>query len=836
MVDFKKLVKQKRDVDVKDLHSLFESLDRHTSHIELRPAQLDTLETLSTRRNEQDLILKISTGAGKTALGLIYLYSFMEELSEPVVYFCPTKQLAGQVVTESEKIGINAVIYPGGETYPHVDGTTAKSVIVCTYDKLFNAKTTFDRSDVMLRPSAIVLDDAHAGVEEIRDSFTLNIFGDELHEELISIFNESCIKFRSSVWRDILNGDPNQIIEIPFWLWTPLLPEVERAISEFSNVGEYKFKIPFLIDILRWCRCVISGSAIEIIPDILPVYKVDAFVKAKHRLFMSATLADDSVLVRELGCEVKAAKAPIIPSKDRGLGERMVLAPSLVDNQLDRSWVMSICNKLSKRFNVVVLTFSEKKGREWEPFGAEVFLGDQVKYAVEELQKNGGNLKFAVFVQRYDGVDLPDKSCRVLVLDGLPLGEGLIDKHDSSLNAIAGGTRNRLVYRIEQGMGRAVRSHADYAVVLLAGPEIAHFIAKHDVLANMNPDTKAQLQLAIELAQLAMEDNETDPELTVVDMIKKCLRRDGGWKQFYDESIRSVDRSSSGITESKRLEMANAERKAFESALANDFNKAVDIVREAINNNLLDDDNATGWYLQRVANYLHEIDPGKALEVQRTAYEKNKSMICPPGVVKRPNNLEKYDVQSMILNWLKEFENPNGAIAKIQELRAKLSFDLPPNTVEQAICDLAQLLGADGSRPEKDIGQGPDNLWLWPDLSLVIEAKTGNRESLHKHDAGQLLLSLQWFKEAYPTRDDPIPIIVAKIAISDKRSGFPDNIRIVTPDKMGDLLDALQKFYRTIIAEPIFYCTPKAIYKLQQNLKLAPEQFIRNFTVKLKEK
>jgi replicative superfamily II helicase len=62
-----------------------------------------------------------------------------------------------------------------GQVHPDVDGIRGKAVIVCTYDKLFNAKTTFDRSDVMLRPTAIVLDDAHAAVEEIRESFTLRI-------------------------------------------------------------------------------------------------------------------------------------------------------------------------------------------------------------------------------------------------------------------------------------------------------------------------------------------------------------------------------------------------------------------------------------------------------------------------------------------------------------------------------------------------------------------------------------------------------------------------------------------------------------------------------------
>ena len=66
MVDFKKLVRRKPHLDVKNLLALFESLDRQTSHIELRPVQREALEMLSGRREENDLILKISTGAGKT--------------------------------------------------------------------------------------------------------------------------------------------------------------------------------------------------------------------------------------------------------------------------------------------------------------------------------------------------------------------------------------------------------------------------------------------------------------------------------------------------------------------------------------------------------------------------------------------------------------------------------------------------------------------------------------------------------------------------------------------------------------------------------------------------
>jgi len=175
MVDFKKHVSRKINRDFTNLVSLFDSLDRQTSHIELRTVQQGALRILSERRLERDLILKISTGTGKTTVGLLYLWSFMEEKHQPVVYLCPTTQLCEQVNVEAEKIGLKSVIYPAGQPHPDVEGIRGKAIIICTYDKLFNAKTTFDRSDVALRPNAIVLDDAHAGVEEIRDCFTLHI-------------------------------------------------------------------------------------------------------------------------------------------------------------------------------------------------------------------------------------------------------------------------------------------------------------------------------------------------------------------------------------------------------------------------------------------------------------------------------------------------------------------------------------------------------------------------------------------------------------------------------------------------------------------------------------
>ncbi|MYC12367.1 MAG: DEAD/DEAH box helicase, partial [Gemmatimonadetes bacterium] len=812
--------------DVTNLLALFEYLDRHGSHIDLRPVQKEVLSAINGRRDEKDLVLKVSTGAGKTAVALLYLQSHMEKSGKPVVYLCPTVQLVEQVHEEAQKLGIRSVIYPAGEPHPDFEGTRGRAIIICTYDKLFNAKTTFNRRDVHLRPYAIVLDDAHAGVEEIRDAFKLQILEGEVLKNLLELLDAPCRKYKLGLWTDIRRDDPFAAIEVPYWIWEPLLDDIQQILADKLDEKSLTFIWPHIRDILRWCRCIVSGSGIEIIPDVLPIHESAAYSEAEHRLFMSATLADDSVLIRELSCEYSAASNPVLPKSDKGLGERMVLAPSLFDPNLDRYWVMDLCRRASKRQRVVVLASNEADARLWKPYGAKVVLGGEVGDAIKKLRGGVPDSNIIVFVQRYDGVDLPDNACRILVIDGMPYGESIADKYDSSQMAIPGGVRNRLIYRIEQGMGRAVRSHADYAVIILAGPVLANFIAKHEVVEEMNPDTRAQLKLALDLAELARKD-EQDPDKLLIDMIGQCLNRDEGWKQYYAENIESEKNKKK---DSAHLSMADAERQAFNMALANNELDAVDLLRRAIDDNDLSVKEA-GWYLQKVANYMHNVDPGEALEVQRAANKKNNSLLCPPGVTRRPSLPGKFETQTEMVKWFKEFENPNGAIAKIQEMRAQLSYEVSPRIFEKALMELAALLGAKGSRPEEDFNEGPDNLWLWPKMSLVIEAKNRNQKSLHKKDAGQLFHSVEWFKQSYSTRQNSIPIIIAKISVADPKVLFPEGTRVITSEKMERLLNRLEQFYQNLVNDPSLLKQPKEILKLQTSIGISPEQFIRGYTV-----
>lgn len=828
MVDFSKLVGQKRVVDFTNHLNLFQSLDRQASHTTLRPDQTKVLEEIRPRRNERDLILKMSTGAGKTTVALLYLKSYMIERGLPGVYLCPNIQLVNQILDEASKIGIDAIHYRGGESHPGADAMSGRSVIVCTYNKLFNAKSTFDRDDVLLRPCAIVLDDAHAGVEEIRESFTLTLIDNKARSDLLKLVSPICEKYMPGKWSDILGQDPDEFLEIPYWIWKPILDEIQKKLSPYSDENDFRFVWPYLRDHLRWCRCIVSGAGIEMIPDILPINLVKAFWESPHRLFMSATLADDSVLVRELGCEPQAAQKPIFSGADTGIGERMVLAPSLVDKRLSRGWIMKWCQNLSRKVNVVVLSPSEKSARDWEKVGAVFSLGDDVEATVKNLRI--GSIRFAVFAQRYDGVDLPDNACRILVIDGMPYGQGITDKYDSRKMGIPGGFRNRLIYRIEQGMGRAVRSEADYAVIILSGDELANFIAKREVLDLMNPGTRVQLELALELARVALQESEGEPGKTLTGILNNCLNRDEGWKQFYDERVRKVAKIS--ITEKNRrnIELADAEHRAAHFAMSRNSGKAIEIIENAISK-LCEDEKEKGWFLQKSANYMHELDPGKAMELQRFAYEKNRTTFCPPeGIILRPPDFKKSEDSVLVLKWYSTFANPNGAIAELETLRVQLSFEGRPKTVEQAIMDLFRIMGAEGSRPEDTLGRGPDDLWIWPEISLVIEVKNEREKALPKKDAGQLLDSLEWFKKNYSPRL-PIPVIIAKGNSAEKDAHFPEGSRVLTPDKMKKLLDNLSRFVAELIKKPPKLWKVGDLITLRAQHKLLPEHFVNNYTL-----
>ena len=138
MFNFAKLAKAKAASAPSGLVDLFNQLDRKATHESLRPVQIEALAAIEEQLGQRDVVLKVSTGAGKTVIGLVYAdYMRRKYPGEPVLYLCPTRQLVEQVVQAGSTIGVHVDAFPDNG-HPHA-ALEGKSVLACTYDRLVSA-------------------------------------------------------------------------------------------------------------------------------------------------------------------------------------------------------------------------------------------------------------------------------------------------------------------------------------------------------------------------------------------------------------------------------------------------------------------------------------------------------------------------------------------------------------------------------------------------------------------------------------------------------------------------------------------------------------------------
>ena len=704
-MDFSKLGKARKSSDPGTLLELFDQLDRKASHNSLRPVQIEALSGLQAQISERDVLLKVSTGSGKTVVGLVFA-EFMRRRypGEPVVYLCPTNQLVDQVLQGATAIGINAEAYPS-EGVP-LDGFAGKSVLICTYDRLFNARSTFNSRRIV--PSTLILDDVHAGTDRIRQKYAVTVPA-SAYDKIRGIFRPICEASDPAIWRGIDNDEHNARYEVPFWLWIPHAETVVKLLNplnedpslfDWGNIARYA----------EYARLCISGVTAELSLPVAAVEENAAYSSAKHRLFMSASIKDGSSAIKDLALDPHALTRIVEPPGDRGAGERMVLPVALIDPDLSKVLLAKLCHSVSAAANVVVLTSSGKQAEIWANEGAVFRQGNDVDRTIAEL-RSAPRGKYVVFAQRFDGVDLPDNACRVLVIDGTPTGERICDQIDADRLRNSPGHNSRTVNRFEQALGRAVRSSADYAAILLVGTDIAAFIGRKDVRDALEAHTREQVELGQDLAA-QLKENTGSSYTAIQEAIKALISREDGWKEAHRlrmSGVAKAARANCGLTVMEGSAMA--ERLAWLEAKARNHLKAIEVLEGAINEPTLHSAQRAEL-LVRAAGYAYRVDPGRALLLYQSAFHANSLLPRPVEVVDR--KFLQIKKQSLaIRDYLQGFTSANAAVARLEEIRARLAYSGDAEVVEEALMQPGGILGASSSRPERETGRGPDVLWIF---------------------------------------------------------------------------------------------------------------------------
>ena len=346
--------------------------------------------------------------------------------------------------------------------------------MVATYKALFNGQSKFGvrGQKQPIQVGAIILDDAHVAVSVVRDSFTLTIDTSEertRYESLAELFRRAFRDMdRVGTFDDVVGGKENMTLEIPYWAWHEQIDAVREQLR--AEAHSRAFVWPLLRDHLHLCHAIVGQTKFTITAILPLVNAFPTFSEAPRRIYMSATISDDTDIIRTFDADPKAIPKALKSRSLAGISERMILIPSLMPFRFDaREAVEKLAKWTATKRNAgaVILVPSDKSAAgSWGEVGTVAKGSSEVEQLVADLQ-TGTTFGPAVFSNRYDGIDLPGNSCRLSRLRnswGLRLGAVLNSpgEHpfalDRRLDAGSGGPAARR--EVEVGLFRRVADRA----------------------------------------------------------------------------------------------------------------------------------------------------------------------------------------------------------------------------------------------------------------------------------------------------------------------------------------------------------------------------------------
>jgi replicative superfamily II helicase len=799
MVDFTKRLASKKVSKETEPVALYETLDRASDKGPLRPSQQAILqEWTKFGRAQRDVIIKLHTGQGKTLVGLLMLQARLNEGNGPAVYLCPNNFLIEQTCEQAKQFGIATC-----RADPDLPDAfqNSEQILVTSVQKLFNGLTKFglDRSSIAV--GTLLMDDAHACADAIREACKIRLDSTEhAYHQLKTLFASELEQQGVGTYADICNGKADAMLPVPYWAWRDREPEVAAVLSSASDKKSVKFAWPLVKNVLAHCQCVVSGAALEIEPNIAPLQSFGSYWKAGHRIFMSATVTDDAFLIKGLQLQPETVLKPLMYERESWSGEKMILIPTLINPLLERTSVVTMFGPKDTRrqSGVVALATSFKNTADWAAYGAHVARTETVWTDIEGLRK-GSHSQTLVLVNRYDGIDLPDDSCRILIFDGKPYSESLIDLYQEDCRPESDATLMRLVRTIEQGMGRSVRGEKDYSVIIAIGPDLTRALRDEHSRGYLSSQMATQIEIGLQIAGYAREEIQAgkEPQQAFFDLIRQCLGRDPGWKAFYTENMESVKPKGANKL---LLEVYEAELEAEKMFVARDHAGAASRIQRLLDEHKFDASDR-GWYLQVMARYNYPADRVEFNRLQLAAHGANRMVMVPPQGPK----ITKLAVISQgrverIATWIRSHGTFEQLDIALGDVIGRLLFGVKADKFEHALDELSRALGFAGERPDKEWKEGPDNLWALDDVNYIVwECKSEvdlKRTEINKTEAEQMNRSAAWFQKHYPGCK-AIHIEVHPAYQVQSAANFLVEVRVMREKELKAFVKAVRNFFRS---------------------------------------
>ncbi len=453
---------------------------------------------------------------------------------ERAAYLCPTIQLARQVARKGVGYGLPVVCLTGSQRdYDPLEWNKyvrGHSVAVTTYSALFNTNPRLDNAETL------ILDDAHAGEGYVSSLWSLTVQreGDSLYAPLLAALKGGLSRGFAGRLGD--KGTVTTFEAAELELVAPnivfdqadLLREAIAAHTT-STDDPNRWTARMLSGQTEHCLVYVSWREILIRPLIPPTAHHRAFPDANQRIYMSATLGAGGELERAFGVTTIRRLAVPAGAEKQGLGRRFFMFPGASRS----SDAADECTReaVAEVGRAVVITPSTRELGQFEqrclPYDVKTVAATEVEAGFDPfIDEERAALMLA---NRYDGLDLPDDACRLVVLSGLPAYTHLQERFLLDRLRAGRATAERVRTRITQGAGRCTRNAKDYAAVIIHGDRLVEFCSRDEEVAAMLPELQAEIEFGL-------KNSESGDDL--MELLRLFLAQDEEWAEA-DDGIRA---------------------------------------------------------------------------------------------------------------------------------------------------------------------------------------------------------------------------------------------------------------------------------------------------------
>jgi len=798
----------------------------------------------------QDVAIELPTGAGKTLVGLLIGEFRRQSFNERVAYLCPTRQLARQVGAQASKYGIKAHVFVGRQRdYPPGEFSefqSSRALAITTYSAIFNSNPR------ICDAQSLILDDAHASESYIASMWSVEITrGDhaELYRSVVNLLRDGLpASFYADITSDSESGERETRL-------TELVPgkHVRKYSSGLRDLLDNGLQVEtpawyaweIIKEHIAGCGVFVSWDSVLIRPFIPPALTHTPFAQANQRVYMSATLGAGGELERITGVK-SIQRLPIPPGWDkRGSGRRLFLMPQVA--MPDRDALQVVLSATEDFERTLVLTPTQYDASLFRNhltnIGLTVLSAADIEDSIDPFAAAAGA---ALVLSRYDGLDLPDEACRLLVIGGLPSGTNLQEKFLWSRIAASSLLRDRVLTRFTQGVGRCTRSDNDYAVVFVWGRSLVDFILKQDNRRILHPELQAELQFGIENCR------DKTPE-DFKDLWSAFVEQDENWEDAEEAIVGLRDQSSRHPDPvSERLCSVVSDEVSYLYSMWNgDYESALEHARKVADS--LDGDDTKGyrgwWYYLAAdaAMALHEANgDDNLLETARDCLRR-AGRCCSViswfarlarGAHGETEPLEIDEVTAIAVENMRTKLTDWGIVGRRFEQEVEHAItDLQATDHKQFHRGLKVLGEMLGFRAELPNGDGdPDCVWsINSHIYVVHEAKSGQTpgDPIGINDIRQAQSHEDWIRNHRPCGGGThiLPVIESpRTMVSDKAVVYAKSLCHVVPEQMKAICEKIAAVLRKVRARACGLSDEKLLEYLHSEVaaaKLTPQDIVK---------